>query len=119
MIHPHLPEFIGGMGVPQGDGVHAVLQHPRGDFPVGGLVDRPDSAAVHDHLVAAHFGGGDGEEIKPQGAVTGHILHQGAAAVDIKAGLTHYAQKSEDIEGVNGVHPVVETGLIGVAREHP
>lgn len=78
-----------------------------------------DAAAVHHHLVAQPLGPGDSKQIEPQRAVAGHILHQGAAAVDVEVGLAHPPQKAGEGKGVDGVDPVGEAGVVRVAGEHP
>ena len=115
----HGIQLLFGVGVPQGDGVHAALEHPVQQLPVGGIVHRADAAAVHVDRVAQLLGHGDGEEVEPQAPAAGHVLHQGAAAVDIQAGLAHPAQKAEEVEGVDGVDPVLQAGLPGLAGEDP
>ena len=51
--------------------------------------------------------------------MAGHVLHQGAAAVDVEAGFPHPPQEAGDGEGVDGVDPVGEAGVVRVAGEHP
>ena len=55
--HPHVLQLGKGMGVPQGDSIHAFLEHPGGPLSVGGVVNGADAAAVHEDLVAQALGG--------------------------------------------------------------
>ena len=64
------------------------------------------------------FGGRQGPEIEPKGAVGRHVLHQGAAAVDEKFGLLEAVNGFPKVEGVEGVHPIGSAGVNGVAGEH-
>ena len=51
--------------------------------------------------------------------MAGHILHQGAAAVDVEVGFAHPPQEAGEGKGVDGVDPVGEAGVVRVAGEHP
>ena len=117
LVHPEALE-LGQAGVlPEGDGVHAGIEHPADQCHIPRTGHRPDAAAVHEHLAPPGPGGAQGEEIVQQAAPGGGVLDQAAAPVDIEPNPAHDTQYAGDIEHVQGGHAVAGGGLGGVTGE--
>ena len=52
----HAPQLLPGVGVPESDDVHPLLEHPGGPGAVSVRADGADAAAVHEDLVAQDLG---------------------------------------------------------------
>jgi len=90
--HPKALQLPHRVLLPQGDGVHRTVEHVAHQPHVHLPSDRPDSAAIHIHLVPQPFGGPEGEQVIPQAALAGGVLDEGAAAVNIQLRFPHGPQ---------------------------
>ena len=118
LCHPQNLQFLQRVGVPQGDGVHRAVHHPGGPGPVSIVSDGADATAIHDDRASIVFGGCQGPQIEPQGAVRSDILHEGTAAVDEELRPLEIVDRFPDVEGVKGVDPVGLTGFHGIAGKN-
>ena len=116
--HAHGLQFLQRVRLPEGDDVHAGVQHAGRQLPVLFPENGTDAAAVHLHLAAGFVGGLNVMEIEPQGPAGGDVLNETAAAVDIQFRMAHGLFPGAHVHPSRRPHPVGQAGGLGVLGEN-
>ena len=116
--HAHGLQFLQGVRLPEGDDVHAGVQHAGRQLPVLFPENGADAAAVHLHLAARLVSSLNVMEIEPQGPAGGDVLNEAAAAVDIQPRVAHGLFPGAHVHPTRRPHPVGQAGGLGVLGEN-